>query len=620
MNTRIKPSSVSVDRQFVMSRALLLLMAASTAAVFALITMGGIVRVTGSGLGCPDWPLCEGKILPPLEYHALIEYSHRTVASVVGFLVVLTTIVAWRKARKVRWVVLPLSVAIPLIGLAGLLGRNAVLSDLAPAIVTAHLAIAQIIFALLLVPLLWYWATTKSANGLQSPRESRRSALALGVPDRFGLFVLLTFPAVFITLLTGSYVVGEGAGTSCPSWPFCDSGLIPNVSTGWLHMAHRVIAAIFGLFVGFVAYRGWQKRAASKIVGQTSAVLIFLLLLQIVVGAANPWLDFTPEIRAAHLSIATALWGCVIALAIFSWKAELWELSSKAKLALQIIEDYISLTKPRIVVLLLVTALGGMYLAEGGTPPLSLVLLVMVGGALGSGGAQAINHSLDKDIDKLMHRTQNRPVAGDRVSYKAAVIFGIILNAAAFVILSTGVNLLAATLTLSATLFYVVIYTGWLKRSTTQNIVIGGAAGAVPPMVGWVAITGSLGLTPLYLFAIIFFWTPPHFWALALLIKDDYARAGVPMLPVVHGNAATAKSVMLHTIILVSLTILFYTTEAVGEIYLAGAICLGTLFVILAWKLLHARGDSGAKPLYLYSLAYLAGIFLLLMVDSSVSL
>ncbi|PKB68439.1 MAG: protoheme IX farnesyltransferase [SAR202 cluster bacterium Io17-Chloro-G3] len=596
----------------------MLLIAASAAAVFALITLGGIVRVTESGLGCPDWPLCNGKILPPLEYHALIEYSHRTVASLVGFLVILTTIVAWWKARKVRWVILPLSAAVPLVGLAGLLGRNAVLSDLAPEIVTAHLAIAQIIFALVLAPLLWYWATTKSAHGRQSPRGSRKSTLE--VPDRFGPLVLLTFPAIFITLLTGSYVVGEGAGTACPSWPFCDSGLIPNVSIGWLHMAHRVIAAIFGLFVGFVAYLGWQKRSASKIVGRTSAVLIFLLLLQIVVGAANPWLDFTPEIRAAHLSIATAIWGCVIALAIFSRKAELWELSSKTKLALQIIEDYISLTKPRIVVLLLITALGGMYLAEGGTPPLSLVLLVMVGGALGSGGAQAINHSLDKDIDQLMHRTQNRPVAGDRVSYRAAVIFGIILNAAAFMILFTGVNLLAATLTLSATLFYVVIYTGWLKRSTTQNIVIGGAAGAVPPMVGWVAITGSLGLPPLYLFAIIFFWTPPHFWALALLIKDDYARAGVPMLPVVQGNAATAKSVMLHTIILVSLTILFYTTEAVGEIYFAGAICLGIPFVILAWKLLRAHGDSGAKPLYLYSLAYLAGIFLLLMVDSSMSL
>ena len=187
-------------------------------------------------------------------------------------------------------------------------------------------------------------------------------------------------------------------------------------------------------------------------------------------------------------------------------------------------------------------------------------------------------------------------------------------------LLAGWVNLLSALLTLSATLFYVLVYTGLLKRSTPQNIVIGGAAGAVPPMVGWTAVTGSLELPAIYLFAIIFFWTPPHFWALALLIKRDYARANVPMLPAVRGEAATARGIMLHLIMLVTLTVLFFTIETVGLIYLSGAVTLGALFLVMAWRLLRSGGTRGARPLYLYSLAYLAGIFALVMVDSTIRL
>ena len=198
----------------------------------------------------------------------------------------------------------------------------------------------------------------------------------------------------------------------------------------------------------------------------------------------------------------------------------------RSAFALRIASDYLALTKPPIVMLLLVTAVGGIFLAAGGNPSLSVILLVCAGGALGAGGANALNHYLDKDIDEVMSRTQQRPVASGRISPAMALAFGILLNLVAFSILSTWVNLLAALLTLSATLFYVFVYTAWLKRTSTQNIVIGGAAGAIPPMVGWVAVTGSLDLPALYLFAVIFFWTPPHFWALALLRQKDY---DVPM-------------------------------------------------------------------------------------------
>jgi protoheme IX farnesyltransferase len=278
--------------------------------------------------------------------------------------------------------------------------------------------------------------------------------------------------------------------------------------------------------------------------------------------------------------------------------------------------DYIALTKPRIILLLLVTALGGMFLASNGVPLISLAALVLVGGTLGAGGANALNHYLDRDIDELMKRTRGRPVPGRRVKPVRALIFGIFLNILAFVILYFWVNLLAACLTLSATLFYVLVYTRWLKRSTTQNIVIGGAAGAVPPMVGWVAVTGSLDLPALYMFAIVFFWTPPHFWALSLLIKDDYAQAAVPMLPVVRGVPETTRSIMLHTIILVAITILFFTIQVLGWIYLVTAIVLGLGFLFFAWRLLAVGGIRVTRQLYLYSLLYLALIFAAIMVDS----
>ena len=283
-----------------------------------------------------------------------------------------------------------------------------------------------------------------------------------------------------------------------------------------------------------------------------------------------------------------------------------------------VLRDYLALTKPRIISLLLLTALGGMFLAEGGAPKVSLAMLVLVGGALASGGANALNHYLDRDIDGRMARTRNRPVAVGRVRPQAALIFGIALNAAAMVVLVTWVNTLSAALTLGATLFYALVYTKGLKRTSPQNIVIGGAAGAIPPMVGWVAVTGHLGLPALYMFAIVFFWTPPHFWALSLLLKDDYARAGIPMLPVVAGIDKTKKTIFLYTWLVTALTMMFSASGSVGWIYSAASFILGTMFIWYAWRLLRRPEIEGAKALYLYSLLYLALLFLMIMVDSTV--
>ena len=283
-----------------------------------------------------------------------------------------------------------------------------------------------------------------------------------------------------------------------------------------------------------------------------------------------------------------------------------------------VIRDYVALAKPRIILLLLFTALAGMFLAAKGAPDASLVLLVLGAGTLASAGANALNHGIERDIDRLMTRTRNRPVVTGRISPRHALVFGIVLNAMAFAVLSAYVNTLSALLTLSATLFYVFVYTKALKRTTPQNIVIGGAAGAIPPMVGWTAVTGHLGLPALYMFAIVFFWTPPHFWALALTLKDDYARAGIPMLPVVAGIQETKKAIFLYTLLVFGLTLMFFATRAVGWIYLAAAVPLNLAFVFYAWRLMRGAGVDRARGVFLYSMMYLVLLFTAVMIDSSV--
>src|ERR687894_3008426 len=251
----------------------------------------------------------------------------------------------------------------------------------------------------------------------------------------------------------------------------------------------------------------------------------------------------------------------------------------------QVVADYVALTKPKVQSLLLLTTVCTMEIA--GDPSLGLIALTVVGGYLSAGGAGAVNHWYDRDIDKLMPRTASRPVPAGRVSPRAALVYGCVLALLSFVLLTSTVNLLAASLAFAGFLGYVFVYTVWLKRRTPQNIVIGGAAGAVPPLVAWAAVTGELAGTPLYLFAIVFFWTPPHFWALSLLMKDEYARAGVPMLPVVRGEAATRRSILLYTLVLVAVTLAPVVTGLFGAFYGLAALSLGGAFVVMSARLLR---------------------------------
>ena len=331
-----------------------------------------------------------------------------------------------------------------------------------------------------------------------------------------------------------------------------------------------------------------------------------MFLLAIALGGVVAWSDGATWADALHVGAAAVALaaGLLVVSGVFR--------GSPTPLATA--RDYLTLTKPRIMSLLLVTGAAGMFVGAQGAPALDLFVVTMVGLALACGGASALNHVLDRDIDVLMgSRTRERPVASGRVTPAQALEFGLLLSALSFALLASAVNLLTAVLALVGNLFYVVVYTRWLKRSTPQNIVIGGAAGAVPPLVGYAAATGSLALPALWLFLIVFLWTPPHFWALALMIKNAYAAAGVPMLPVVKGDRETARQILLYSVALVAFTVVVGLW--LGPVYTAAALVLGVILVSLAVLLRRDLSRARAQLLFHYSLAYLALLFVAAAID-----
>ena len=281
----------------------------------------------------------------------------------------------------------------------------------------------------------------------------------------------------------------------------------------------------------------------------------------------------------------------------------------------QAIPSYINLMKPHVTVLLLGTTVAAMVIALRALPPLGLVLATLLGGAMAAGSANCINCYIDRDIDQIMGRTQRRSLPSGRVQPQQALIFGIALGIAAFFVLTFFVNLLSALLACSAILFYVFVYTLWLKRTTPQNIVIGGAAGSVPVLVGWAAATGNISITAILLFTIIFFWTPPHFWALSLLIQKDYEKANIPMLPVVKGEHETHKQIFLYSLVLVAITGILFVTHAMGLFYLVCALLFGGILVYMSVRLLYDKTKKWARTLFWYSNCYLALIFAVMVID-----
>jgi protoheme IX farnesyltransferase len=374
-------------------------------------------------------------------------------------------------------------------------------------------------------------------------------------------------------------------------------GTLVAVVSGASHLGatHRLLAALVAPPLAALAVSAWLAHRR-LVPGVLAAAALFAG------AAAFPGRD-------VHAGLAACALAAFAVVVVQSFRGE--------RLARGSWRDYVTLTKPRIMSLLLVTGFCGMVAAARGWPGTGTALVAMVGLAFACGGASALNHVLDRDIDPLMgERTRRRPVAAGRVPASRALEFGLALSAFSFVLLASAVNLLAAVLALVGNLFYVLVYTRWLKRSTPQNIVIGGAAGAVPPLVGWAAATGHVPPAAWLLFAIVFVWTPPHFWALALLIKDNYAKAGVPMLPVVRGERETARQIVLYSLLLVGVTLLPWAWGGAGPVYVAGALALGAAFVWLAERLRRDTTPRRARLLFHYSLLYLALLFAALALDA----
>ena len=281
----------------------------------------------------------------------------------------------------------------------------------------------------------------------------------------------------------------------------------------------------------------------------------------------------------------------------------------------QTIANYVNLIKPHVTVLLLGITVATMAIACKGLPDLGLVVATLLGGAMAAGSANCLNCYIDRDIDQIMGRTQRRSLPSGKVQPAHALIFGIVLGIASFLVLTTFVNLLSAILACSAILFYVFVYTIGLKRTTAQNIVIGGAAGAVPVLVGWAAITNNVSLAAIWLFAIIFYWTPPHFWALSLLIQKDYEKARVPMLPVLMGEAETRRQIFLYSLLLVAVTLVLFAMHVMGYFYLAFALILGGILIYMSIRLMRDKTKYWARTIFWYSNCYLAAIFAVMVID-----
>ena len=578
------------------------------AATFVLIAVGGLVRATDSGLGCPDWPRCFGKLVPPAELHAWIEHSHRLIASVVMALVALMVLAAWRTGQD--RVVRRASVAALVMVLSqAVIGAFVVWWKLEAESVTLHLATALALVALLIyIGFRARWPADRSRRQGQDRRFVRLVAAGAGL--------------TYLQMLVGSTVTGYHAGLAYPL-----NVLLPDLgpSVARIQLLHRTLAVLVGALVVVTWVVARRTQRAHPTVTRLAGYAAGLVAVQIGLGVANVANRLSALTVVPHLTVGALLWGTMVALLLHADRfcgtpardpAE--PEPAPARSAGQSAKAYFLLTKPRIIELLLVTTVPTMFIAARGVPSPWLMAATLFGGALSAASANVLNCYLDRDIDALMRRTARRPLPAHRVAPGDALRFGLVLGVAGFVWLWATVNLLSAVLATSAILFYVFVYTIGLKRRSTQNIVIGGAAGAVPVLVGWSAVTGRVDLPALVLFAIIFYWTPPHFWALSLRYKDDYAAAGVPMLPVVRGARETSTQILYYTVLLVAVTLLLYPAGRMGPLYLAAAVALGGAFI---WRALELRRDlTGRRAIRLFSFSntYLALLFGAMALDAVV--
>ncbi|MFN8471672.1 MAG: heme o synthase [Anaerolineae bacterium] len=577
---------------------------------YALILLVAVMNIAADGLGCAHWPLCSNT-LAASGVSALVDMGHVAVNALATLLIAATSIILiWRFPSR-PWVTWPAAIAGALLLLEIILSA-APIPAAQPVPMSAQFAIAMLIIGSILV------AVTTVTVG---PPLPRRGPLAPARRDAYPRLVLITTVAMYVLLVSGAIATATAGTQACPAWPFCPV----NDPYAAIQMVHRWAVAGVGVLLLYLLVATYRTRRETPLLPIAWAVAV-VYLVQIAFGALDVAWQTPPATRVLHLGAGTLVWGALVVMTMLAYAlptprrdaAQAADATERRGIG-KTIGLYVSLTKPRVISLLLVTTWAALWIASPTPPSWGLVFWTLLAGYLAAGGANAINQYMDRDIDLLMGRTARRPIPSHQIAPRNALVFGIALGVLSFALYVFFVNVLSGVLAMIGLLFYVFIYTRWLKRTSTQNIVIGGAAGAIPPLVGWAAATGSLNLAAIFLFIIIFYWTPPHFWALALVKQKDYARAGVPMLPVIAGDQETYRQILLYSVMLVALSVMLVPIGAMGWLYLVSAVALGGLLVYYAVRLVRVGGHAAAWKLYKYSLLYLALLFLAMVIDHALS-
>ncbi len=428
----------------------------------------------------------------------------------------------------------------------------------------------------------------------------------------FARWMLALFVVVLTLTVIGRLVALTGAWAYCDGFPLC----LPSQPLGWLKQAHVLLVGVASVLMLFLLRKAWREQRHQVVILPLTTILGVMFFGQAMVGAMQVTQGFPQHLVFLHTITTIALWVSLILLVYLSGILIREPGEARRLDTWQRLKDFLALSKPLIVGLLLITTYGGLVIGGKAWPSFSLTLWTLLGGALAAGGSSALNQYIDRELDKQMQRTAKRPLADGRLTDAEGLAFGLGLSLMSYYILACFVNGLAALLSLAGIIYYVILYSLWLKKATVQNIVIGGGAGAMPPMVGYAAATGYLDWTAVILFAIIFMWTPPHFWALAIVRVKDYERAGVPMLPVVRGELETRRQVFVYTIELVIVTLLLPLLNLAGIVYLISSLVLGAALIYAAWAVWKQGGNRVAWRMYKWSSTYLVFIFLAIMIDA----
>jgi protoheme IX farnesyltransferase len=593
----------------VMSRFVDLKIASVAAATFAfaLVVWGAIVRINNAGMTCPDWPRCQGVWFPNLNGSVFFEWAHRVGAPVLTLLILATFVLAFKYRRELTesmrfaWVALSMVVAQIIIGALTIKYANN------PPSVAAHLVVGIGTFISLVLVAYATWTE------LDNPKTYTDKPAVL---PALRWLALITTIVAFIAVIAGGYMSASHAGLACTGFPLCNGWSDATTLAGRLHMSHRFPAFLTILLVLTLAALAGTRRDQPSDFRRLVWVASGLVVVQGLLGVLTVVTGLMPLLRSIHQANGVLL---VATLALITYRSYLGNvavnLASTGSNAWGLTKSYVQLTKPNVMSLLLFTTYAAMMMAAGGFPSPMLTFWTLLGGALASASSASINMYWDRDLDAKMSRTKLRPIPSGRIPAMNALVFGLILGVLAFVELLIAVNPLAAVLSTIGILYYVIIYTMWLKRTTPQNIVIGGAAGSIPPLVGWAAVTHHLDLTAYLLFLIVFVWTPPHFWSLALMKKDEYARVGLPMLPAVYGDAVTKRQIIVYSFVLVALTIVMVPLHLMGLAYLLMALVLDALFLAGAFWVAKAGTKKSEGLMYRFSMLYLALLFSAMVID-----